>query len=146
MYRTLLRRAVIAAGLLSVSSLSAAGDEPTGKLPPRWYVVPPAPTAPFAHDVRLSADGKPVFPFVATDVTTDPLTARCTADGFEVLHARAHTPIGVVPAWDVDRTTYTVDGNQVTASAATEIADNVLDEELPKKYADLVGYRLFENC
>jgi hypothetical protein len=94
----------------------------------------------------LTIEGEPVFPFVATDVMTDPISARCTADGFEVLHARRHEPIGVVPAWDVDRTAYTVDGNTVTKGATTEVADNVLEANLQRRYRDLLAHRFFENC
>lgn len=95
---------------------------------------------------ELEASGQPLFPFIATDVLTDPITARCVDGGFEVLHARRHEPIGVVPAWDVDRTTYQVDGNDVTNGATTEVADNVLEKDFQKEYADLVEYKLFENC
>lgn len=95
---------------------------------------------------ELTDDGKPVFPFVATDAPSDPLSARCVDGGFEILRARAHQPVGVVPAWDVDRTTYAVEGNEVTRRATTEVADNVLDEQLEKRYGDLVHHRLFANC
>ena len=95
---------------------------------------------------ELEVDGNPVLPFVATDVMTDPLSARCVDGGFEVTAATAHTPIGVVPAWDVSRTTYAVDGNAVTKVATDEVADNVLDKELHQQYRDLVRYSLFENC
>jgi len=95
---------------------------------------------------ELTVDGSPIFPFVATDVLTDPISATCVDGGFAITTARRHEPVGVVAAWDVYRTTYAVDGNAVTAGAATEIADNVLDKDLPKKYSDLVHYRLFESC
>jgi hypothetical protein len=95
---------------------------------------------------ELLVNGKPVFPFVATDVTSTPLAATCTVDGFEVTEARAHQPVGVAPAWDVDRTTYAVDGNTVTEGATTEIADNVLDDQLRTQYRNLVQHSLFENC
>jgi hypothetical protein len=96
--------------------------------------------------VELKADGEPILPFIATDVLTDPIAARCVEGGFEIDHARRHEPIGVVPAWDVDRTVYTVDGNTVTRGATSEIADNVLEKDLHQKYSDLVDYSLFENC
>jgi hypothetical protein len=95
---------------------------------------------------ELLVDGTPIFPFVATDVPSTPLGATCTADGFEVTEARAHQPVGVVPAWDVDRTSYSVDGNTITEGATTEIADNVLDEQLRTQYRSLVQHSLFENC
>ena len=95
---------------------------------------------------ELTLEGEPIFSFVATDVLESPLSARCAPGGFEVTAARAHEPIGVVHAWDVFRTTYAIDGNTVTKGATTEVADNVLDEQLESKYSDLVHYRLFENC
>jgi hypothetical protein len=95
---------------------------------------------------ELTVDGQPIFPFVATDVTTTPLSATCIPSGFEVAEADAHKPIGVIPAWDVFRTTYTVEGNAVTMGDRNEEADNVLDEQLSKKYSALVKYQLFTNC
>ena len=95
---------------------------------------------------ELQVDGKPIFPFVATDTLSTPLAATCTEGGFEVTTAQAHQPIGVVPAWDIQRTTYELDGNAVTTNAITVVADNVLDGQLRRKYADLVHHRLFENC
>lgn len=95
---------------------------------------------------QLTVGGQPILPFVATDVTSTPLAATCTSGGFEVTEARAHQPIGVVPAWDLYRTTYTVAGDAVSKAATTELADNVLDKQLRAKYRSLVGYSLFENC
>ena len=95
---------------------------------------------------ELTVDGDPVFPFVATDVQTTPLSARCTEGGFEVLAARAHQPVGIMPAWDIDRTTYTVDGNRLTQGPTTEVADNVLQQNLERRYRDLVAHELFANC
>ena len=95
---------------------------------------------------ELTVGGEPVFPFVATDTLTDPTSARCVDRGLEVTHARAHTPLGVVPAWDVFRTTYTLDGNTVSEGATQEIADNVLEKDFRATYRKLVDYSLFENC
>jgi hypothetical protein len=94
----------------------------------------------------LNVDDRPIFPFVATDTLSTPLSASCTADGFEVTRATAHQPIGVVPAWDVERTAYTVNGTTVTSGGTTKVADNVLDRQLRTRYADLVHHRLFGNC
>ena len=98
------------------------------------------------HLAELAVQGEPVLPFVATDVLTDPISARCTEGGFEVLHGRRHQPIGIVAAWDVFRTTYSVDGNTVRPGPTTEVADNVLEKDFATTYADLVRYALFENC
>jgi len=95
---------------------------------------------------ELTVDGSPIFPFVATDVLTDPLSARCVDGGFEITRARPHEPIGIVPAWDVDRTTYALDGNTVTKGATTEIADNVLEKDFHRKYQALIDYALFAGC
>jgi hypothetical protein len=95
---------------------------------------------------ELTVDGASVFPFVATDTNSTPLAARCVDGGFEVTQARAHEPVGVVPAWDVDRTTYTVAGNTVTGGTTTEVADNVLDKQLRSRYGNLVEHALFEDC
>jgi hypothetical protein len=95
---------------------------------------------------ELTVDGRPVLPFVATDAMTTPLAAGCVADGFEVTDARAHQPIGVMPAWDVYRTTYRVDGTEVTRGETAEVADNVLDPQLRSGYRKLMHYSLFQNC
>lgn len=95
---------------------------------------------------ELTADGEPVLGFVATDTNASPLSASCVDGGFAVTEAVAHEPIGVVPAWDVFRTTYAVDGNSVTKGPREEIADNVLDEELETTYRALTRHRLFEDC
>lgn len=95
---------------------------------------------------QLTAEGKPVFGFIATDVMTNPTAVTCTDGGFTATQARAHEPIGVVPAWDIDRTTYTVDGNTVTKGATSEVADNVLDRQLQRDPSNLVNYPFFENC
>lgn len=98
------------------------------------------------HLAELTVQGRPVFPFVATDVLTDPISARCTDGGFEVVHAQRHQPVGIVAAWDVFRTTYTVDGNTVRPGPTTKVADNVLEKDFATAYAGLVRYALFENC
>jgi hypothetical protein len=87
-----------------------------------------------------------LIPFVATDAPTGHVAARCTATGFDVIEAVAHTPIGVVPAWDVYRTSYGVDGSRLVAGPRTEIADNVLDKQLRASYRDVVAHRLFAGC
>lgn len=95
---------------------------------------------------ELTVDGEPIFGFVATDTNSSPLSASCVAGGFAVTEAVAHEPLGVVPAWDVFRTTYAVEGNAVTRGPREEIADNVLDDELETAYRALMRHRLFEDC
>jgi hypothetical protein len=95
---------------------------------------------------ELEVDDTPIFPFVATDTLSTPLTATCLDRGFEITQARAHQPVGAAPTWDIEQTTYTVDGNTVTKGATTEVADDVPDGQLSATYADLVQHRLFANC
>lgn len=95
---------------------------------------------------KVEVHGQPIFPFLATDSLSDPLSAACVENGFEITRARAHEPMGVVHAWDVDRTAYTLDGTTVTKGPTTEVADNVLDKQLERKYHALVAHQLFTNC
>jgi hypothetical protein len=95
---------------------------------------------------ELSVDGKPIFGFIATDSDGEPTSASCTANGFEVTRAVAHQPVGVAFAWDLKRTTYSVQGNEVTAGATTEIGDNLLPGQLEKRHPELLGHELFRNC
>ena len=67
--------------------------------------------------------------------------SEATAPGVE-----AHEPAGVVPAWDIRQTTYTVGADGVTAGAPKEVADNVLPAQLDEKYADLAGHTMFRGC
>lgn len=95
---------------------------------------------------ELTAEGRPVFGFIATDVQSSPTAVECVGDGFAVTEARAHEPIGVVPAWDIYRTTYSVDGNTVTRGSTNEVADNVLVKELERQYGALTSYDFFQGC
>jgi hypothetical protein len=94
----------------------------------------------------LNVDNRPVFPFVATDTESTPLSARCVDGGFVLTQARRHEPIGVAPAWDVDETRYTLNGTSTTAGPTEEIADNVLEKDFRMKYRALTSYSLFANC
>ena len=49
-------------------------------------------------------------------------------------------------AWDIQRTTYAVEGGEVTAGETEEIADNVLPAQLKAKYPELVDYSAFKSC
>jgi hypothetical protein len=95
---------------------------------------------------QLTAEGKPIFDFIATDVLTTPTRVQCVDGGFDVTVARRHEPVGVVAACDVSRTVYTVDGNTVTRGATSPVAENVLDRQLQQQYGDLVDYSFFDNC
>lgn len=95
---------------------------------------------------ELEVDGRPLVPFIALDVQEHPLSVDCADGGVMITEAVAHEPVGVVFAWDIKRTAYAVDGNQVTAGKTTEVADNVLPDQLDKNYPDLVKYTAFKSC
>ena len=88
--------------------------------------------------VELETDGHPIVPFVALDVQERPLSIDCTDGGVVLTEAVAHKPAGVMFAWDIQRTTYAVEGGEVTKGETEEIADNVLPRQLKAKYPDLV--------
>ena len=92
---------------------------------------------------EVTADGQPVVPFVATDTTGGYLSVTC-ADGELVGHqAVAHEPPGIVFAWDVKETRYAVDGLRATRGATTDVADNVLDQQLGAEFPDVKHRRMF---
>ncbi|MCW2762269.1 MAG: hypothetical protein JWR85_2470 [Marmoricola sp.] len=95
---------------------------------------------------ELKVDGHTLVPFVALDVQEHPLSVDCTAGGVVITEAVAHEPAGVMFAWDIKRTSYAVDGSQVTPGASQEIADNVLQNQLAKTYPDLVKHTAFKSC
>ena len=96
--------------------------------------------------VELKADDHPLVPFVALDVQEHPLSIDCTDEGVVLTEAVAHKPPGVVFAWDIQRTTYAVEGSEATAGEPQEIADNVLPAQLKAKYPDLIDYSAFKSC
>ena len=86
------------------------------------------------HEVLV--EGNPLLPFVATDGGGLPATATCRDDGgIDVLAATTSEPPGVVMAWDVQRTSYRLDGGEATRTGTRQIrdhaADPVLREEMP---------------
>jgi hypothetical protein len=86
------------------------------------------------HEVLVG--GGPLLPFIATDGGGTPVTATCRADGgIDVLTATTSEPPGVVLAWDVQRTSYRLDGGEAEATGSDQIrdhtADPVLREEMP---------------
>lgn len=96
--------------------------------------------------VELRPEGQPLVPFLATDVEENPFSVDCAPDGLVLTRAVAHEPVGVIPAWDVQRTVYTVDGSSVTAGPTREIADNVLPAQLSRRYPALVAHSAFADC
>lgn len=95
---------------------------------------------------ELTVDGNAVFPFVATDVDEQPASIDCADNALVVTKAVPHEPVGVVAAWDVQRTTYTLEGGKVTAGAPEEVADNVLPKQLAAKYPELARHAAFTSC
>jgi len=96
--------------------------------------------------VELKTDDHPIVPFVALDVQERPLSVDCADGGLVLTEAVAHKPAGVMYAWDIQRTTYAVEGGGVTAGETEEIADNVLPAQLKSKYPELVDYSAFKSC
>jgi len=95
---------------------------------------------------ELEVDGRSLVPFVVLDVQEHPLSVDCTKGGVVVTEAVAHEPHGVVFAWDIKRTSYAVDGSDVTPGATKEIADNVFPGRLAAKYPQLVKHSAFASC
>jgi len=96
--------------------------------------------------VELEVDGHSLIPFVALDVQEHPLSVDCTNGGVVLTEAVSHEPPGVMFAWDIKRTSYAVEGTEVTAGRTEEIADNVPPGQLDAKYPDLVKYAAFKSC
>ncbi len=96
--------------------------------------------------VELRDGESPLLPFIATDVPERPLSIDCTAGGLVKTEAVAHEPRGVIFAWDVRRTTYSLQGGAVTRESSKEIADNVLPAQLDKRFPELAKYSLFASC
>ena len=104
-----------------------------------------------AADRRLGevlADGEPVIGFVATDGGMLPATAQCTDDGgIATFTATTHEPPGIVLAWDVTRTTYSLDGNTAKQTSLKQIRTAAADPSLRKEMPQLFepeGY--FADC
>lgn len=97
--------------------------------------------------VELTRGTEPLVPFVATDVQEQPLSIDCRAGGLVVTQAVAHEPSGVLFAWDVRRTTYTLDRDaRLTAGPEREVEDNVLPAQLRKEWPELVEHTAFPSC
>ncbi len=100
----------------------------------------------FGYDGELdevTADSRPLVPFVATDTRGGYVSARCKGDTIVLREAVAHEPPGIVFAWDIKETPYTVEGNVATRGATTETADNVLDDRLGAMFPDVKKRQMF---
>jgi hypothetical protein len=95
---------------------------------------------------EVTAAGQPVIPFVATDSKGGYVSVSCAGGALVVQEAVAHTPPGIVFAWDVRETSYPLHGNKATAGAARKTADNVLDERLGSMFPQLTKREMFRGC
>lgn len=108
------------------------GFHPRGGYQPHLYLVGP-------DAVReVTVDGGPVVPFVATDGGMAPLAVRCGDGTIEVVTATTAEPPGVVLAWDVRRTTYTLSADGARrrgpSSLEEDVADPLLRRDMPELF------------
>ena len=115
-------------------------DHPRGGFQTRVFAV--------AGDglAQLEVEGRPLVPFVATDVQEHPVSIDCGDNLVTVTEAVAHEPAGVMFAWDIKQTTYALQGVTVTKEPTTEIADNVLPAQLKQRYPELEKNAVFPSC
>ena len=97
---------------------------------------------------EVLVDGNPLLPFVATDGGGAPTTATCGADDkVSLLAATTSEPPGVVLAWDVQRTTYRIEGSEAVLVGTRQVrehaADPVLREAMPELFDPAA---LFADC
>lgn len=92
------------------------------------------------------SEGNALVPFVATDVKENPVSIDCAGDGLVVTEAVPHKPTGVAFAWDVRRTTYRVEDGRARVTSSREVADNVLPDQLRRKFPELAGQQFFKSC
>jgi hypothetical protein len=120
--------------------LATRQDHPRGGFQLRLYAVDGGKL------VELKTRGRSLVPFIALDIQEHPLSIDCVPGGVVVTEAVAHEPAGVASAWDVRRTSYAVEGAEVTEGESAELADNVMPGELEADYPELVRHTLFESC
>ena len=77
-----------------------------------------------------------------------PMTATCSDDGgVAVLTATVSEPPGIVLAWDVERTTYELDGHTARQVGSEQIRDHAADPVLRREMPDLFQpASLFADC
>lgn len=95
---------------------------------------------------ELQIEGRSLVPFVALDVQEHPWSIDCEDGGVVFTEAVASESAGGRAAWDIRRTAYNIDGNEVTAGPTKEIAGNVLPKQLAAKYPQLVRHTAFPSC
>lgn len=97
---------------------------------------------------EVTVGAEPMLGFVATDGGGLPATAQCADDGGIVtFNATTDKPPGIVLAWDVRATTYSLDGtaaSEVTSEQTRDAAvDPLLRKEMPQLF-DPEAY--FADC
>lgn len=95
---------------------------------------------------ELEVDGSPLVPFVALDVDEHPLSVDCADGGVVLTEAVPHEPEGEEFTWDVQRTTYTLDGTEGSADAPEQLSEQVPEHQLEERYPDLVRHSAFDSC
>ncbi len=95
---------------------------------------------------ELEADGHSLVPFVALDVDEHPLSLDCADGGVVLTEALPHRPEGTRPTWDVQRTTYAVDGTAVTAGKPEQLAESVPPAGLAQEHPALLDHAVLEGC
>lgn len=107
------------------------GSHPRGGFQPHLFAL-------YDGITEVTLDGGPLLPFVATDGGAAPMTARCDdSGGIAVLTATTSEPPGVVLAWDVRRTTYTVEDGEAQSAGTQQIRDHAADPVLRKEIPEL---------
>jgi hypothetical protein len=104
-------------------------------------------TLPNDAQVEVLHDKLPVLPFVVTASGGMPMTATCTKNGgIEVLTAETHEPPGVILAWNVTRTTYSIvdaTARETSSKLIGEAADPTLRAQRPEMYDPT---KVFADC
>jgi flavin reductase (DIM6/NTAB) family NADH-FMN oxidoreductase RutF len=117
------------------------GVHPRGGYQPHLYLVGPDALR------EVTVDGHPVVPFVATDGGMAPLAVRCGDGTIEVVSATTAEPPGVMMAWDVQRTTYTLSADGAREKGSGSLEEDVADPLLRKHMPELFDPgRLFAGC
>jgi hypothetical protein len=114
------------------------GVHPRGGFQPHLYLVGP-------DTIReVTVNGQPVVPFVATDGGMAPMTVRCGDGTIAVVSATTAEPPGVIMAWDVQTTTYTLSADgareQGAGSLQEDVAEPVLRRDMPELFAPGHGF------
>ncbi|MEO5711225.1 MAG: hypothetical protein ABIQ59_15565 [Nocardioidaceae bacterium] len=96
---------------------------------------------------ELTEGGQPLVPFVATDGGAAPMTVTCTNDGgVGIVTAQAHEPPGVVLAWDVTLTSYSVESGRAVLQGRSSVAKAAADPTLHQEHPELYDGSLFADC